>query len=129
MIKLLLVTSDKAVFSDFSLELMKRNGVSTAWAESGKDALSRVSAQRFDLVITDEKLSDMTGLVFAEKLVMLNPMVYCAAVSALSEEAFHEASEGLGVLAKLPPLPGKMEAQTLLEQLLRIKGMTSAAKA
>jgi len=129
MIKLLLVASDKTVFLDFSRELMKRNGVSVAWAESGKEALSMVSTQRFDLVITDEKLSDMAGLGFAEKLVTLNPMVNCAAVSSLPEKAFHEASEGLGVLAKLPPLPGKMEAQTLLEQLLRIKGMTSAAKA
>jgi CheY-like chemotaxis protein len=129
MIKLLLVTSDNTVFSDFSRELLNRNGVSVAWAGSGKEALSLVSTQRFDLVITDEKLSDMAGLVFAEKLVTLNPMVNCAAVSPLSEKAFHEASEGLGILAKLPPLPGKMEAQTLLEQLLRIKGMTSAAKA
>jgi CheY-like chemotaxis protein len=127
MIKLLLVTSDKTVFLDFSQELIKQNGASVVWAESGKAALSLVSAQHIDLVITDEKLSDMTGLAFAEKLVMLNPMVYCAVVSPLSEKAFHEASEGLGLLAGLPPSPGKKEARAILAQLLTIKGMTSGA--
>lgn len=128
MIKLLLVTSDKAVFSEFSGELIKRSGVSVTWADSGEEALSMVSAECFDLVVTDEKLRDMPGLVHAEKLVRLNPMVNCAAVSSLSEKAFHEAGEGLGLLTRLPPSPGRKEAQWLLEQLLSIKGMTSGAE-
>jgi DNA-binding NtrC family response regulator len=128
MINLLLVTSHKTAFSDFSRELITRNGVSVAWADSGADALSMVSEKRFDLVVTDEKLSDMPGLVFAKKLVTQDPMVNCAAVSPLPEEAFHEASEGLGLLAKLPLSPGKKDAQNLLERLLMIKGMTSGAR-
>jgi DNA-binding response OmpR family regulator len=128
MIHLLLVTRNKTAFSDFSGEFIKRNGVSVAWADSGEGALSLVSEKRFDLVVTDEELGDMAGLVFAKKLVTQYPMVNCAAVSPLSEEAFHEASEGLGLQAKLPIPPGKKDARNLLERLLMIKGMTSGAR-
>ena len=33
-------------------------------------------------------------------------MINSAAVSSLSPEKFHEASEGLGILPQLPPRPG-----------------------
>jgi DNA-binding response OmpR family regulator len=128
MIELLLATSNKADFSAFSIELVKQNEVSLVWADSGKDALSKSSKQHFDLVITDEKLTDMPGLAFAEKMVKQNALVNCAAVSSLSEEEFHEASEGLGLLAKLPPRPGAGDARNLLEKLLIVKGMVSGIK-
>lgn len=124
----LLVTSKKTDFSVFSKELVNQKGVSLVWADSGDDALSKVSKQGFDLVITDENLSDMPGLMFAEKLVKQNALVNCAAVSSLPEKEFHEASEGLGLLAKLPPRPGADEARKLLERLLMIKGMVSGQK-
>lgn len=128
MIDLLLVTRRKTDFSDFIEELVKPNEVSLVWADSGNDALSKVSKQRFDLVITDEKLNDMPGLVFAEKLVKQNALINCAAVSTLPEKEFHEASEGLGLLAKLPPRPGAVDARNLLERLRMVNGMVSRDK-
>ncbi|MFH0729600.1 MAG: response regulator [Pseudomonadota bacterium] len=128
MIDLLLVTSNKTDFSIFSQELVNQNEVSLVWADSGDDALSKISKQGVDLVITDEKLNDMPGLVFAEKLVKQNALINCAVVSALPEKEFHEASEGLGLLAKLPPRPAAADARNLLERFRMIKGMVSGDK-
>jgi CheY-like chemotaxis protein len=128
MIEFLLVTSNKTDFSIFSEALVNQNEVSLVFADSGADALFKVSKQRFDLVITDEKLNDMPGLVFAEKLVKQNALVNCAVVSSLPEKEFHEASEGLGLLAKLPPRPGAQDARNLLERALMIKGLVSGNK-
>ena len=74
-------------------------------------------------MIADEQLKDMTGLDFANKMVAVNPMINCALVSSLNEDDFHEASEGIGVLAKLPPRPGSEDAQNLSEQLRKIQSL------
>ena len=70
----------------------------------------------------------MTGLELAEKLLSVNPMINCAAVSTLAPDQFHEASEGLGILAPLPPAPGKAQAEDLLQRIKDIKGHLAGIK-
>jgi len=124
MIQILLISSERDSFLDMAAAL-EENGLHTAWAESGNTALSMVVDKAFDLVITDETLEDMTGLEFAEKLISVNAMLNCAAVSSLSSEDFHEASEGMGILMQLPPEPGKDAAEKLLEHLKKILNLTN----
>jgi two-component SAPR family response regulator len=124
-LKLLLASRDKDSLSGLASTLTKHDDVVLFWAESGAKALDKVSNSPVDLVVTDEKLGDMTGLEMALKLLSINPMVNCAAISSLSHEDFHEASEGLGLLAQLPPQPGEEEAENLLQQLREIKNLTS----
>lgn len=123
MLKLLLVSSDKDALSDFSSALAQHDDVELSWAESGKTALQRALTTLFDLIITDEILADMTGLEFAGKLLTVNPMINCASVSRLSPEKFHEASEGMGLMAQLPAKPGKAQAEDLLQRLKHIKSL------
>ena len=121
MIKLLLVTPDKEPFRDFTFALTKNDDVELSWAATGQEALAILSENPVDLVIVDDSLGDMTGIEFMKKLLSLNPMINCAAVSPLPHEAFHEASEGLGVLAQLPVSPGKPDAENLLKRLEDLK--------
>jgi len=44
-------------------------------------------------------------------------------VTPLSEEEFHEASEGLGVLGRLPVEPGASDAAELLRRLRTVLGI------
>jgi hypothetical protein len=74
--------------------------------------------------ITDERLRDSTGLALAASLLKVNPMINCASVSCLSPENFHEASEGLGIIAQLPIHPGKEHAESLLDRLRQIRNLT-----
>jgi CheY-like chemotaxis protein len=121
MIKLLLVTPDKESFCDFTLALTKNDDVEVSRAETGQEALSILSENPADLVIVDDSVGDMKGIEFMKKLLSINPMINCAAVSPLPHEAFHEASEGLGVLAQLPVAPGKPDAENLLKRLKDLK--------
>ncbi len=125
MIKLLLVTPDKESFRDFSLALTQTDDVELSWAASGQEALTVLSENSVDLVIVDESVGDMTGIGFMKKLLSINPMINCAAVNPLPHEAFHEASEGLGVLAQLPVAPGKPDAENLLKRLKELKILLS----
>lgn len=128
MVKLLLVSAKKENLADLVSTLMQHDDVALSWAESGKIALRQATDATVDLVITDEKIGDMTGLDFAARLVVVNPMVNCAVISQLSPEKFHEVSEGLGVLAQLPVHPGPEHAKALLQRLKNIKNLTSGIK-
>ncbi len=120
MFKLLLVTTHNHSLSDFASALAKHGAVQLSWAESGDEALEIASKGVVDLMVTDERLEDMTGLELARKLIALNPVINCAALSSLSHEDFHEASEGLGLMAPLPIRPGKKDAEDLINCLIKI---------
>ncbi len=119
MIRILLVNRDKASMSDLNAGLAESD-VHITWAESGGNGMSMITESNFDLVVTDENLADMTGLEFIQKIVSKRPMVNCAAVSSLTPEDFHEASEGLGILMQLPVRPGQEHAEILLGYLKKI---------
>jgi DNA-binding response OmpR family regulator len=123
MIHALLVTSSPGSFSQLDSAFFE-NDVEAIWAESGNSALSLILKQPFDLIIADESLRDMTGLELAKKLISKNPMFNIVLVSALSSKDFHEASEGLGILMQLPPVPQKADAEKLLEHLNHILLLT-----
>ncbi|MFC1868643.1 response regulator [Thermodesulfobacteriota bacterium] len=127
MLKLLLVGHDDKALSELESALKEYDDVELRRAESGEAALQMASNNRIDLVITDERLNDMTGLEFAGKLLLVNPMINCACVSPLSPGKFHEASEGLGVMGQLPSRPGKKDAEELLRNLRHVKGLMGGA--
>jgi len=122
--QLLIVTPDRANFTELSAEIEKQ-GAFASWAASGRQAMEMLAETAVDLVLTDETLGDMSGLEFIAQLVAINPMINCAAVSTLPPEAYHEASEGLGILMQLPPRPGAADGQRLLAQLNQILGLTA----
>ena len=125
MIKILLVTSEREPFSEFATVLRKEDDVELTWAATGQEALEAISDNPVDLVIVNENIGDMTGIEFMKKLLPINPMINCAAVSPLAPEEFHEASEGLGVLVQLPVDPGEPEAEDLLKRLKKLKDLTA----
>ena len=124
MIHILLVCRDRSSMSTFKTALDESDAQTTCLG-LGRKALSAISEKVFDLLITDENLEDMIGLELIESIITKQPMLNCAAVSSLSPEDFHEASEGLGVLMQLPVEPGKKEADELLEHLKVIQSFAS----
>ena len=128
MIKILLATSEKESFSEFASTLGKNDDVELSWSANGQEALEKIPDNPVDLVVVNENIGDMTGIEFMKKLLMINPMINCAAVSSLSHEEFHEASEGLGVLMQLPVNPGEFEAKDLLKRLKNLKDLTVGIK-
>ena len=127
MTQLLFVTTDKTNFADLSV-IIETQGGTISWATSGSQALERIGKTAVDLVLADETLNDMTGLDLIKRLVAVNPMINCAAVSSLSREAYHEASEGLGILMQLPPKPVRADGQRLMAHLNQILGLSSRKK-
>jgi len=123
--RILVVSPNRDALSVLASTLKKHNDVDLFWVESGGKALETVSDTTFDLVVTEERLEDMTGFELAGKLISVNPMINCAVISTLSPEDFHEASEGLGLLAQLPAQPTKEQTEELLQRLKNLKDLMS----
>lgn len=123
MADILLATRDKTRFSRM-IDSFESNGYKVNTAESGSSALSEIERGSHRLLIADEELPDMGGKTLVEKTVDLNPMMDCVAVSTLSEEEFHEAFEGMGVLMQFPPDPGESEVGNLMTHLDKIASLS-----
>ena len=119
MIQILLATLEKEYWSNF-ISGLREYGANISMANSCTQVLQKAMDKKVDLVVIDEMLSDSNGLDCIKKLISIDPMISCAAVSSLSHDAFHEATEGLGVLMQVPRNAGRKEANTLLMHLNNI---------
>ncbi|NOX34651.1 MAG: hypothetical protein GXP56_13125 [Deltaproteobacteria bacterium] len=119
MINILLVSPEKSTFKELETAFQEKK-ITAKWTDSAQNALLMFSKEKFDLFITHEHLTDMTGRELIEKALVKNAMMNSVAASTLSHDDFHKAYEGLGVLMQFPPAPGKEHVQNLLNHLNRI---------
>ncbi len=102
MIKILLVYTGDGLNKNFINGFYSAGSASIQVVTSGREALEIAKTNKTDLLIAAEKLPDMSGLSLIEQLVTVNPFINSALVSALSDEDFHEKTEGLGILMPVP---------------------------
>lgn len=90
---------------------------------SGGQMLAYAADNTPALAIIDAQLPDMAGLDLARRLVMVNAMINVALVSDAPAEAFHDVTEGLGILAQLPEVPEQETVPQLLADLAGVTGL------
>ncbi len=127
MSRILLVSPEKEIFKPLELSFSE-NGAATQWTDTAAKAMTLVAEKKFDLVIIHEQVSDMTAKKLVENIITLNAMMNCVILSAMSDEDFHEAYEGLGVLMRFPLTPGKAEVKKLQDHLARIRRISDQKK-
>jgi DNA-binding NarL/FixJ family response regulator len=114
---ILLVSKAPDNFSELAVGLEKRDGIDLIRVESQEEAFEKAKEVRLDVVVVDDELADGKGLDLVTGLVQKYPLINCALVSALSDDDFHEYTEGLGVFMQLPPRPAEEDARKMLEIL------------
>lgn len=123
MLRIVLATARPNAMQAFAEALSSNPAVSLQRVISGAEALEAARTASPHLVIIDADLPDTAPLDLVQKLLTVNAMVNTAVVSSLSDEDFHEASEGLGILSRLPNEPGMSEAGELLHKLRKVLGV------
>lgn len=98
-IEKILIVDDEPLMRKFLEEGLRRKGYSVSLAENGKEAFALLLKNSFDLVVTDMKMPDVSGLDVVRKSRELNPsaavLVMTAhgsidnAVEAMQLGAFH----------------------------------------
>jgi len=117
---ILFVTARKNNFTEFMDGLTREETVEIVTVVSSDEAIDSLSGTMPDLVIIDEIVNGISGMKIARDILMKNAMLNQVLVSSLSPEEFHEASEGLGIMAQLPPQPDASQAKTVLEILAKM---------
>jgi CheY-like chemotaxis protein len=118
--RILIVTTGRKALVGFAESLEQSQDVQVAWADSGQAAVADVMRHPPIGVVIDENLPDMPGLDLVRRLLRINAMINTVVISALPPDAFHEASEGLGIMAQLPPQPAPEDARTILARFKRM---------
>ena len=118
---IVLVTPEPNSFQDLAKALDSKPQVQIHWAVTRAEAIEAATKATPELIIVDSELEGISGLDLVRELIMVNAGVHVAVVSSLSAEQFHEASEGLGIMAQLAPNPDASAANDLFSLLERLK--------
>jgi len=92
-------------------------GYEIRWGASKAEAVNAASGLLPALIVIDATVDGRTASEIARAVIMANAMANLGVVSPLSTDDFHEAFEGLGILAQLSPRPDEREAEKLMETL------------
>lgn len=114
----LIVTRRPEAFSAFAQALAEGTGLDLRYTETWSNALAMARDLPPALAVLDEGLEHGAPLDLARRLLQVNAFIDLAVVSGLDAEAFHEASEGLGILSPVPTSPAA-EDGAALARLLR----------
>jgi DNA-binding NarL/FixJ family response regulator len=117
--RILLVSRRRDGLAPFREALAAAPGVALAEAGTSAEALAAAGSAAPDLAVIDEGL-DRKPLELVADLIRVNALINTAVLSTLPEEEFHAASEGLGVLCRLPRDPSAAEA---LDLAARVRGL------
>ena len=116
---ILVVTERPIEIDDFLKPLKRMHDVKLVIAQNGAVALGEIRLTPPAFVIVDEGLQDFKPLQLIPEIMKINAMINTAVVSALSPEEFHEASEGLGILAPIPLKPNENDGLELVTLFAR----------
>lgn len=123
--RILLVVDRVETFEELAKALHQEGAAEIMWAHSSEAALEKAAADAPDLVIVDAYIGEVKGLDWIRRLISVNAFIQTAAVSRLTHEDFHETAEGLGIMAQLPPRPGKSDARRVLKMIRQFANFES----
>lgn len=123
MLRILMVTNRGEMVRSFIEGLSSDPEVCLDLAASRAEALKIVGTESPHLVIVDSGSWETDSLDLVREMITVNAMVNTAVVSSLSDEEFHDKSEGLGILCRLSPQPGENDSKALLQKLRGVLGI------
>lgn len=123
MLRILLVSAREEAVHALTEGFSPDPGVHLQVVGSGVEALGLVHDNPPQLVVIDCELPDRAPISLVQELLAVNAMVNTALISPLTDGEFHEATEGLGVLARLPLLPEPSDVAQLASRLRQVLGL------
>ena len=81
-IEKILIIDDEILIRNFLSETLRRKKFEVTTAENGNKALSLLKEQTFDLVLTDMKMPDITGIDVLKKVKELSPQTLVVIITA-----------------------------------------------
>lgn len=119
--KVLIVSGNREKFKEIENLFSSDPDYEIFFAKRKDQVLDLVKNNFFTLAVCDESTADdFPGKKLIEEIIKINAMVNTALASNLSDEDFHEFTEGLGILKKMSQNPTEKEAKELFDYLQMI---------
>ncbi|HBD06687.1 MAG TPA: hybrid sensor histidine kinase/response regulator, partial [Syntrophobacteraceae bacterium] len=95
----ILFVDDEAILAELGKEALESLGYSVVAMTSSMEALAAFHdhPEKFDLVITDQTMPDMTGLVLAQKLLKIRPDIPIILCTGYSQQVTKEHTSETGI--------------------------------
>lgn len=102
--------------------------------QNGKEIESVATIEQFNELVSQRPqdieavIADDTDLVALKDLIMHNPMLNMGIISTRSTDAFHDATEGYGILMQLSSPPTKEDGMSFLAKLESLAALYPPSK-
>lgn len=123
MLRIIFAAQNYAGFAALVERLRQEPDIELIPVSTSASVKKALGEQEIHLLIAAEHLEDCSGETCIRKVAMQFPLVHTALCSPLDPEAFHESTEGLGVLLQLPPQPGRSDAERILKRMAHIASL------
>lgn len=119
----IVIVDDEQLISDGLAKIIHHIGENRYETETFTDAneayaFIRENAKNVNLLITDIRMPQMTGLELIEKVKKLNPFMLCSVLTGFSEFAYAKKAIDLGVVSFLVKPVETQELKKLLDRLM-----------
>ncbi len=81
-IEKILIVDDETLVCDFLVETLRKKNLEVFSAQSGQQALALIKEQNFDIIITDMKMPDLTGIELLHKIKEISPQTLVIVITA-----------------------------------------------
>jgi len=115
-----LVSNKHEKWDAFNAE-MTHSAIQISPMDSLENAQENLKKHAPTLIILDLELEGKAIRDAVISLLMISAIVHTAVVSSMSEEDFHEYTEGLGIIAPLPENPSADDAKYILAVLQELQ--------
>lgn len=109
-----LVVDDEAEFLDMTVKRLQKRGLECEGVPSGEDAVARIQAKSFDVVLLDVKMPGMDGIETLREIKRLKPLV--EVVMLTGHASVQSGIEGMR-LGAFDYLMKPMELDALVDKL------------
>lgn len=82
-VKILVIDDDPSIRNMLEI-VLKKSGYDVTCTESGKSALEKLKKETFDLIISDIKMPDITGIDLLKKIKTINPEIPVILITAFA---------------------------------------------
>jgi DNA-binding NtrC family response regulator len=101
-----LIVDDNRALAENLVEIIEDAGDSAALAESGAEALKLARTRRFDALVTDMRMPEMSGADLIRQISEVDPALPVIVITAFTSDDHLALARGYGLVAILPkPVP------------------------
>ena len=99
--KRIMIIEDDAEMRSLLIEFLGEDGYQVDSAETGSEALSKITKEVFDLIVTDIRMPGLTGLDILSSIKKHQPQVSIIVITAFGNEEVYRRSMERGASAYL----------------------------